>query len=310
MKVVHLGTLVLGLREMLASVLTERIDLAIAVDANVGQVIADPAQIERVILNLALNARDAMPDGGRLDLGVHDAEITAADFIDPSLPPGAYVKLVVRDHGVGMDERTRAHVFEPFFTTKPLGSGTGLGLSSAYGIVKQSGGHVTVESTRGEGSTFHVWLPRISEARAATEVAPRSEPSRAAASPATRATILVVEDDPEVRELVSIVLRNHGHHILAAGDGREALALCEGHTEKIDLLLCDVVMPQLSGPALVDRLIATRPALRVMFMSGHPGDPRDPTTSKAALVADYLEKPFDVDTLVARVRQILDRSDR
>jgi PAS domain S-box-containing protein len=299
-EIVRLDQFVLELRDMLASVLTERTALSIEPDPDLGAVLADPSQLEQVLLNLALNARDAMPNGGCLELRACNVEVAAAD--DPALPPGRYVKLSVRDDGTGMDEQTRARVFEPFFTTKAPDSGTGLGLSSVYGIVKQSGGHVTVESELGRGSTFHLWLPRAAES---PRDAGEPKPDDTSAAPAhAGATILVVEDDADLREIVAVVLRRHGHRVWVASDGAVALDLAERHLAAIDLLLCDVVMPKLSGPLLAERLVAQRPELRVLFMSGHPYDPND-RSFRPILSASLLAKPFDEDTLVARIRTTL-----
>jgi PAS domain S-box-containing protein len=303
-RVLHLGALVLGLREMLASVLTERVELSVEVDADLGVVLGDLAQLERVVMNLALNARDAMPGGGRLEIVVRNATVAPAAQDDPALPPGPYVEIVVRDHGVGMDEATRARVFEPFFTTKPVGRGTGLGLSSVYGIVKQSGGHVTVESEPGRGSAFHVWLPRVADAAPEIDVAPSAQPAAAPSVSKGRTTILVVEDDEDVREFVCHVLRGHGYELLSAADGAEALELSE-RSPPVDLLLCDVVMPGLSGKTLAERLVARRSVQRVLFMSGHAADPSD-RAGTPVLESHHLVKPFDADTLLARVQRALD----
>jgi CheY-like chemotaxis protein len=252
----------------------------------------DPAQIDQVLMNLAVNARDAMPGGGTLFL--ETANVRAQET------PGDHVALIVRDTGQGMDEKTRAQVFEPFFTTKAGAGGTGLGLSMVYGIVRQSGGMIAVESEPGHGTSFRILLPRA-EGRGAP-----AEPHAPARPPlAGGETVLVVEDEPSIRALACEMLEGHGYRALSAGSGEEALGLAVRHAGPIHLLLADVVMPGLAGPALAERFTVVRPEARVLFMSGYAGDdlvrrglPEDAT--------HLVPKPFTADLLGRRVREALD----
>jgi CheY-like chemotaxis protein len=282
---------------MLRPLLGTNISLETRLQAGPGQVWVDPAKIEQVIVNLALNARDAMPDGGRLDIGTETRDV------DDSGPasPGRHVVLSVRDTGAGMDERTRSRIFEPFFTTKSSGQRTGLGLAMAYGIVQQSGGYIEVESERGQGTAFHIHLPL---ADAGAEPAPAEEPPRAAAG--GRETILVVEDEASIRELARELLEGLGYAVLCAESGEAALAAAERHSGLIHLVLADVVMSGMEAPDLVARLKETRPSTRALYMSGHSG-PELASHGFDQGHPDFLPKPFGQDLLARRVREILDR---
>jgi PAS domain S-box-containing protein len=295
-QVVDLNMLVANTARMLRPLLGEDVAVVTRLRSTRGRVRVDPAQIDQVLVNLAVNARDAMPGGGTLFLETEDADAEAG--------PGearAAVLLTVRDTGHGMDERIRSQVFEPFFTTKASSGGTGLGLSMVYGIVQQSGGHVAVESAPGRGASFRIRLPRAD--------GPGDGSGEAAASlPAPRGgeTVLVVEDEPAIRSLACEMLEAHGYRALEAASGEEALALAERHGGPIDLLVTDVVMPGLAGPALAGRFATLRPEARVLFMSGYAGDdlarrglPED--------VSHFLPKPFTADVLSRRVRDALDR---
>ena len=302
--VIALGAFVSGLMPLLRRLIGE--DIELGTDASgPDQVMADPTQLEQIILNLAVNARDAMPQGGRLQIDVSAVELDetmASQCVD--CVPGPYVLMEVSDTGVGMDRATQARVFEPFFTTKPRGKGTGLGLATAYGIIKQSGGHITVSSELGKGTRFRIYLPLSSEA-----VTPVHESRRPELTEPGTETVLVAEDDDLVRGLATHVLRRNGYEVLEAASGEEALALSDHHAGPIQLLVSDVVMPRMSGRVLADRLRQQRPELRVLLMSGHPPDAlleHGVDNPEEAL----LEKPFGAGTLLERVRLMLDREQR
>jgi CheY-like chemotaxis protein len=270
------------------------------VPARVGSVRADPGQIEQVLLNLTLNARDAMPSGGRLTIETQDVELDESHAArHPSVEPGPHVMLAVSDTGVGMDEATRRRIFEPFFTTKEPGKGTGLGLSTVYGIVKQSGGSVWVYSELDRGTTFKVYLPRVEE------VAQKGPPARPVMAVAGTETVLVVEDEDTLRELVGEVLVSAGYTVLKASHGGEALLLLARHQGPVHLLLTDVVMPGISGLDLATRVLDTHPGIRVLYTSGYADDAilrhgvLDDTTH-------FIPKPFAVDELARKVREVLD----
>jgi CheY-like chemotaxis protein len=254
-------------------------------------------------MNLAINARDAMPSGGKLTLE------TANVYLDEDyarghtyVTPGHYVMLAVTDNGQGMDAETQAHVFEPFFTTKELGRGTGLGLSTAYGIVKQSGGHIGVYSEVGQGTTFKVYLPRVQEAVTAV-----SEAKPIARDLHGSETILVVEDEDMLREIIGRSLKNYGYTVLEARHGGEALLLCERHPEPIHLMLTDVVMPNMNGRELADRLAPLRPDMKVLYMSGYTDNA---IVHHGVLEADifFVQKPFRTKKLIEKIREILGES--
>jgi PAS domain S-box-containing protein len=305
-KEVDLNAAVLGLEAMLTRLIREDITLECHVADTPAFVRIDPNQIEQVILNLVLNARDAMPDGGRIRIDVARVRASEATLpIDYLNAPGEYVRLRVTDTGVGIPPEVRAHLFEPFFTTKELGKGTGLGLASVYGIVQQSSGHIDVESEERVGTTFTMHFPAIAAAmpaeRPAVEAPPRVvEPSSE--------TILLVEDEDAVRVIISAVLRRQGYQVLEASTPRGACDIFEQHGQEVDLLLTDVVMPEMNGPALAQRLVAVRPELRVLFISGYadmamPLDSDNPNIS-------FLGKPFQASVLTGKVREILSRPRR
>jgi two-component system, cell cycle sensor histidine kinase and response regulator CckA len=295
-QVVDLNTLVSDTARMLRPLLGEDVRVVTGLDPALGRVRVDPAQIEQVLMNLAVNARDAMPGGGTITLETADVGARGPEG-DPHARQAA---LSVRDTGHGMDETTRAHAFEPFFTTKGGSGGTGLGLSTVYGIVQQSGGHVEVESAPGKGTCFRVLLPCAE--------GPGDEPEGravAAAAPSGGETVLVVEDEPTIRALACEMLESYGYSTLCAGSGEEALGLAVRHTGPIHLLLADVVMPGLAGTALAERFAVVRPQARVLFMSGYAGEDlarRGVTEDEA----HFLPKPFTQDLLGRRVREALD----
>jgi CheY-like chemotaxis protein len=300
-KVIDLGLIVDGIRDLLRRMISEDIELQARTHQPLARVKADPGQIEQVLMNLAVNARDAMPAGGVLTIETANETLSAGDpRLRDMMPPGPWVRLSVRDTGVGMDEQTQARIFEPFFTTKEPGKGTGLGLSTVYGIVKQSGGFVWVSSAVGAGTTFDIYLPSVEEVATPAEAAPTAVGGGSE-------TILLVEDEAPVRSLARRCLERHGYRIIEAGGSPEALALAARHHGAIDLLLTDVVMPQGNGRELAERLRALRPEIRVLYMSGYTDDG---VVRRAGVTpgSELLEKPFTPDGLARKVRQVLDRA--
>ncbi|GAB1722904.1 MAG: putative Hybrid sensor histidine kinase [Nitrospira sp.] len=303
-KVLDLNSVIHNMEGMLRRLLGEDIvELCTVLDPGLGQLKADPGQVEQVIMNLAVNARDAMPDGGRLTVETANVQFGQRRNRPPmGAEPGSYIALIVRDTGHGMDEDTQSHVFEPFFTTKEKGKGTGLGLSTVYGIVKQSGGCIEVESKPGRGATFKIFFPRIEAVNDETEsVAVGGDSVRG------RETVLLVEDEPGVRRLVNETLRLHGYTVLEARHGIEALLTGAKHAGPIHLLLTDVVMPQMSGPEVAEKLATVRPEVKVLYMSGYPDHP---AFSKGGIDTEhsFLQKPFTPTTLAQKVREVLDGS--
>jgi len=300
--VVDLNRVVVNMHELLSAMIGERIEIRTALAPNLAPIKADVAQLEQVLMNLAVNAAHAMPDGGVLTVGTETVELPEPGSADPFvIPQGQYVRLTVVDDGCGMDPETRARAFEPFFTTKPQGEGTGLGLSTVYGIVKQSGGYIWMDSEVGRGTRARICLPRVDEA--VHEEAPRRP---APAHDATGSeTVLLVEDEDAVRELISDWLQTHGYVVLSAPDGQAALEVSRGHRGRIDVLVADVVMPRIGGPALARAILGERPALKVIFVSGYAdaglGDHRVLDSAAA-----FLQKPFALDDLVRKVREMLD----
>ena len=302
-KVLPLNSVVGNVDSMLRRLIGEDIQLVIRLDPDDGHVKADPGQVEQVIMNLAVNARDAMPNGGRLTVETSNVQFGQRRNRPPmGAEPGSYIALIVRDTGHGMDEDTQSHVFEPFFTTKEKGKGTGLGLSTVYGIVKQSGGCIEVESKPGRGATFKIFFPRIEGVSQGTETA-----SVGGESVKGRETVLLVEDEPGVRRLVNETLRLHGYTVLEARHGIEALLTGAKHAGPIHLLLTDVVMPQMSGPEVAEKLATVRPDVKVLYMSGYPDHP---AFSKGGIDTEhsFLQKPFTPSTLAQKVREVLDGS--
>jgi two-component system, cell cycle sensor histidine kinase and response regulator CckA len=290
------------MRPMLERLMGEDVDVGVALDAAGGTVHADPHQLEQVLMNLAVNARDAMPGGGKLLIKTARVEWDESwTRSHPEAHAGSYVMLEVSDNGTGMDEETRQRIFEPFFTTKGVGQGTGLGLSMVQGIVAQSGGHINVYSEPDRGTTFKIYLPALAEAAADTR--------RQAAVPALGGdeTVLVVEDQAEVRKYAVAVLKAYGYRVIPAENAGEALMLCEQERERIDLVLTDVVMPNVSGRELANRLEEMRPGIKVLFMSGYTDDA---IVSHGVLEesAELIQKPFSPAELAGKVRTILGAS--
>src|SRR5947208_2923493 len=301
--VLEVNTLVSDLEKMLRRLLGEDVALSTRLAPTTGRVKADPGQLEQVIMNLAVNARDAMPNGGKLTLETANVDLDDAYAADHyPARAGPFVMLAVSDTGIGMSEETKAHMFEPFFTTKEKGKGTGLGLATVYGIIKQSGGFIWVYSEVGQGTTFKLYLPRVEElAERASE--PAQAPARAARG---TETVLVVEDEAPVRSVARQVLERNGYTVLEAPSAEAALDIATRYSGTIHLLLTDVVMPGLNGRELASRLADLRPDARVIFMSGYTDDA---VTRHGVLEpgSAYVQKPFTPDAIARRVREVLDR---
>jgi PAS domain S-box-containing protein len=299
-RAIGLNTVVENLKPMLDRLIGEQVQIALALAADLRLVTGDAGELEQVIMNLALNARDAMPGGGTLTIETSTVRVGGPD--QPTMPPGTYVLMTIRDTGHGMDSLVKQHVFEPFFTTKPVGQGTGLGLSTVYGIVKQLDGFIWVDSAVGQGTAFHVYLPAAG-VEGVAEPAP-DEAARLAAG-GRRGTILLVEDEGTVRRFARLALERHGFLVVEAATPEDALALAEGGAQGFSLLLTDVVMPRTSGPELAERLRRTWPDLPVLYMSGYPstlvrdGGILDPSMR-------LLPKPFTPTELLAHVDEVLE----
>ena len=302
LRVMDLNHVVAEMGKMLPRLIGEHIEYSFSPDPKLASVTADPGQIEQVILNLAVNARDAMPGGGKLSVRTANISISETEAAErPPMSPGQYILLSVRDTGQGMDKATIAHIFEPFFTTKELGKGTGLGLATVYGIVKQSGGFIWVDSAPGAGTTFEIYLPQ-----AAGKVTNAEKDEKPAAIPGGSETVLVVEDEAGVRELACQFLRVKGYTVLEAEGGHTALDIARRHLGIIHLLLSDMVMPKMSGSELAAQLRAIRPEVRIAFMSGYSEFSRG-DLGKGFPEAPVLQKPFSPASLVEIVREALAR---
>jgi two-component system, cell cycle sensor histidine kinase and response regulator CckA len=303
-KIIDLNDVLANMNKMLQRIIGVDVELVLLPDSSLGHVRVHPGSIEQVVMNLVVNARDAMPTGGKLTLETANVTIdeeTARGHL--GTPPGPYVMLAVSDTGVGMDRATQARIFEPFFTTKDVGKGTGLGLSTVFGIVQQSGGSVWVYSEPGQGTSFKVYLPRADGAL---------DELRSVQRPATlrgSETVLLVEDDEQVRTVASGILRRHGYRVLEARNGGEAVLLCEAHVRPIQLLISDVVMPHMNGPELARRLGAVRPEMKVLCMSGYTDDS---IVRHGVMDSDiaYLQKPITPESLTRKVREVLDHTPR
>jgi signal transduction histidine kinase len=300
-KLVDLNGIIKDMERMLVRLIGEDVELSTSLAPHLGRVNADPGQLEQVIVNLAVNARDAMPHGGKLVL-----ETTNIDLDDtycqshPEARPVPHVQLSVTDTGTGMDAETQARIFEPFFTTKESGKGTGLGLSTVHGIVKQNGGHLEVYSELGRGTTFKVYLPRSQKSGQTSKIIrPQSKPARGSE------TILVAEDSESVRKLMKEILRSCGYQVLEADEGSRALDVCDRHEGPIHLLVTDTVMPGMSGPELAQHVRRKKPGIRILLTSGYT----ERGMSNHGLPEQghpFLEKPFTVESLTHKVREVLD----
>jgi PAS domain S-box-containing protein len=303
-KIVSLNQTITGTGRMLERLIGEDIQLITVFNPKVGQVKVDPGQLSQIIINLALNARDAMPQGGKLTIETNNATLDNEYALrHVSTVPGEYVMLSISDTGTGIDAETKRHIFEPFFTTKEVGKGTGLGLATVYGIVKQSGGNIWVYSEPGVGTTFKIYLPRVVEEYVAEEAIDTSEEF-----PRGTETILLVEDEKMVRSLTQQVLEGCGYTVIEAGNGAEALSLCEKTDCQIDLLMTDVVMPQMGGRELVERFVHIYPQTQILFTSGYTDD----EVVRHGVVeagTNFIQKPFTPHGLALKVREILDGSE-
>jgi CheY-like chemotaxis protein len=287
---------------MLRRLIGENIELSVTYGAAIGTVLADPSQIDQVILNLALNARDAMPRGGRLTLETSEVELPGqAGRDDPGVRPGAYARLRVTDTGVGMSDEVQSHIFEPFFTTKPPGKGTGLGLSTVYGIIRQSGGQIIVSSRESVGTSFDVYLPCTDQVVTTSSAPPLGLPKARG-----RERILLAEDETQVRRLTREILTSLGYEVVVACDGVEALELLTQHGAPVHLLISDVVMPRMSGGELAQRLRERLPELPILFVSGYTADANLSLHLPPGELT-LLQKPFSAGELARKVREVLDR---
>jgi two-component system cell cycle sensor histidine kinase/response regulator CckA len=297
-RILNLNSVIHGIKSMLSRLIGEDITFTASLDPDLGNVKADPSQIEQVIMNLVLNSRDAMPRGGKLIIETANIELDETySRIHPEAGPGPYVLMAVSDSGAGMDKQTQARVFEPFFTTKEQGRGTGLGLSTVYGIVKQSGGSIFLYSEPGQGTVFKMYLPRLDNTVEPIAV------SHSHAHETGSETLLVVEDEESVRKLAAEVLRLKGYVVLEAGDAQQALRVSSEYPGKIDLLITDAVMPGLSGTELAERFIANRPDAKVLYVSGYTHE--SIRGSRLPAEALFVAKPFSPGMLLQKVREVL-----
>jgi signal transduction histidine kinase len=298
--VLDLNGLVLDVEKMLGRLIGEDVRLATTLDPDLGRVKADAVQLEQVLMNLAVNARDAMPDGGRLTLETRNVELDQAYAAGHApIPPGSYVMLAVSDTGTGMDAETQARAFEPFFTTKGVGQGTGLGLSTVYGIVKQSDGFIWCYSEPGHGTTFKIYLPRVEEAVEPVRKAPAAPPKKGTE------TLLLIEDDEALRELLCETLAEGGYTVLVADGGSKAFAIAGEYSGAIDMIVTDVIMPGENGREVAAQVRSLRPEADVLFMSGYTDDA---IARHGVLDAGthFLSKPFPPNALLRKVREVLD----
>jgi two-component system cell cycle sensor histidine kinase/response regulator CckA len=301
--VLSLNSLVSDMEKMLPRLLGEDINVSLSLDPELGNVKADQSQIEQVIMNLAVNARDAMPSGGKLHIQTANVEMDHAFLRDhPGSNTGSYVMLAISDSGTGMTAETIAHIFEPFFTTKGVGEGTGLGLATVYGVVKQSNGYIWVDSALQKGSSFQIYLPRHSDIEQVSIEKPKVQISE---KPQGSEMILLVEDADALRKLAQAFLESNGFRVLSAANGEAALEIASRHSGLFDLLLTDVVMPGMNGRVLAEQLSLRQPGLKVLFMSGYT----DSFIAGHGVLqkgTNLLHKPFTEEVFISKVREVLD----
>ncbi len=298
-KVVDLNIVARGMKEMLHSLIGADIDLKTSFDPNLWPVKVDYGQMEQVIMNLAVNSRDAMPGGGTLSLQTENRVVDEKLSLDLGLSPGDYAVLVVKDSGFGITKEIQAKIFDPFFTTKAPGKGTGLGLSTVLGIVQQSGGHITVSSAPQEGTAFHIYLPRTVE----VEESAKKEAEKSLAAQVQSRTILILEDEEELRTVLGMMLKKEGYQVLMPENSEEAIALSQEYSGQIHILLSDVVMPKMSGPDVAKVLMEMRPDLQLIFMSGYQDDKLD-SQDGILKSAKFLQKPFSKNQLLEKLQEI------
>jgi CheY-like chemotaxis protein len=300
-QVLDLNQVITEVHKLLSRVIGEDIRIEVASAVNLDRVKADPGQIEQVIINLAVNARDAMPQGGFLRIATANVTLDSefAKQRDGAMP-GRYVALTMQDNGCGMTAEVLSHVFEPFFTTKPTGKGTGLGLATVYGIVRQSGGYITIDSVPGAGTKVTIYLPAANE----SSKAPEASPATSEVVGGTE-TILLVEDEVGIRDLMHRTLQRLGYNVLTAQSVTHAVSIAQSHKAPIELLLSDVVMPGLSGPDLAQRIVRLQPTIKVLYVSGFPHHISSESGSVSPRAA-FLSKPFTPQTLARKVRECLD----
>ena len=300
-RVLKLNAIILNIEKMLRRLIGEDIEFCTVLDSAAGHIKADPGQIEQVIMNLAVNARDAMPNGGKLTVTTANTTLDKNQLKHfPDLCAGDYVMLTIADTGTGMSEEVKAHLFEPFFTTKPPGTGTGLGLATCFGIVKQNTGHINVHSELGRGTTFKIYFPQVQSALESPRV--RIMPTEATGG---NETVLLVEDEPVVRELAVATLREKGYTVVEAVNGEEGLRMARQHDGKIDLVLTDVVMPVMGGKEMADALRTSHPDTKVLFTSGYTEDAMGHHGVLRPGIL-FLQKPYMTATLARKVREVLD----
>jgi two-component system, cell cycle sensor histidine kinase and response regulator CckA len=299
--ILDLNDSIASMGPMLSRLIPESIDFVITTQPGLGLIYADPGQMQQILMNFVINARDAMPQGGKLTIETenvnHDEEYALSH---PAVKVGSYVMLAISDNGVGMDETTQAHLFEPFFTTKERGRGTGLGLSTVYGIVKQSNGFIWVYSEPGKGTTFKIYFPQAEGEIAKVTEETKSEPGLRGFE-----TVLVAEDEASVRTLTCRILRERGYTILVASNGKEALDIAQKYSGEIHLALTDVVMPEMGGKELVSKLASIRPGIKALYASGYTDNA---IVHHGVLDSDvaFLQKPFTVESLARKVREVID----
>jgi CheY-like chemotaxis protein len=299
LKIVDLNTIISDMERLLTPLIGETIQLATELSPALGRTRADAGQLEQVLMNLVVNAKDAMPGGGKIMIRTSNIELDNSYRREHTyIQPGPYIMLSVSDTGCGMDKETQSRIFEPFFTTKEKGKGTGLGLSTVYGIIKQSGGYIFAQSEVGHGTTFRIFLPRVDEPADCNNII-----RRARADTRGSETVLLVEDEESVRHLVRDTLQSRGYTVIDAGDGEEALLIVSKQSGAIHLMITDVVMPGINGQELAKEILKTHPATKVLFLSGYAED----TIRQQALPPGtaFLQKPFTLQTLLRKTREVL-----